>query len=172
MRAIRQETNMNNACFSQQGMTLIEVMIALLILAIGLLGVAALQSQGQQHTAAAQVRTHATVLANSFIDRVRINRIVANNGGYGDFSSTTRPAAANCRTNSCTTTLLRNFDVNEWLDQVENTLPAGRGTIAYSTTLNRYTITIFWALRESETERDSAGNIIATEKSMTWVMSP
>jgi type IV pilus assembly protein PilV len=162
----------SNAPFSHaHGMTLIEVMIALLILAIGLLGVAALQSRGQQYTAAAQVRTHATVLATSFLERARVNRVGAQRGDYA-FSAAPTGTLKNCRTTSCTTAELSTFDISQWLQEVENTLPAGRAQATYSTSSGRYTLTIFWALREAETETDSSGAVTATEKSMTWVMSP
>jgi|GEM_PF-749886 len=56
------------------GFSLIEVLVAMFILAVGLLGLAALQAQGLRSGSAALVRTQATILANEIIDQMRANR--------------------------------------------------------------------------------------------------
>ena len=62
------------------GFSIIEVLVALLVLAIGLLGLAALQAQGLRFNHDAYVRTQATHLAYDIIDRMRSNR--ANAAAY------------------------------------------------------------------------------------------
>ena len=58
----------------ERGFSLIEVLIALLVLAIGLLGLAALQAQGLRFNHDAYVRTQATHIAYDIVDRMRANR--------------------------------------------------------------------------------------------------
>lgn len=58
----------------QAGFTLIEVMVAIVILSFGLLGVAGLMVTGIQFTHSAQQRTMATQLAYDMIDRMRSNQ--------------------------------------------------------------------------------------------------
>jgi len=55
------------------GFTLIEVLIAVLVLGIGLLGVAGLQSVALSMNQGSYVRTQATVLARDIADRMRAN---------------------------------------------------------------------------------------------------
>jgi len=57
----------------ESGFTLLEVLIALLVLAIGLLGLAALQTTGLRSNQMATSRTHATQLAYDITDRMRAN---------------------------------------------------------------------------------------------------
>ncbi|MEZ5447075.1 MAG: type IV pilus modification protein PilV [Gammaproteobacteria bacterium] len=55
----------------QRGFTLLEVLIALVVLAVGMLGIAALQARGMQYNTDAYARTQATILAYDIIDRMR-----------------------------------------------------------------------------------------------------
>lgn len=59
----------------QQGFTLIEVMIAVLILGFGLLGLALLQTMNVRFVQSSNYRTHATNLSYEMLDQVRVNRI-------------------------------------------------------------------------------------------------
>ncbi|HEY0335498.1 MAG TPA: type IV pilus modification protein PilV [Stenotrophomonas sp.] len=59
----------------QGGFTLIEVMIAVLVLGIGLLGFALLQTMSVRFAQSANYRTQATNLSYELLDRVRINRV-------------------------------------------------------------------------------------------------
>jgi type IV pilus assembly protein PilV len=56
---------------SQLGFTLLEAMIALVVLSVGLLGLAALQARSMQYNSEAMTRSQATVIANEIIDRMR-----------------------------------------------------------------------------------------------------
>ena len=65
---------------SQSGVGLIEVMIAVLVLAIGVLGVAALQSLTLKNAAGSASRTQASIQVYSMMDIIRADR--ANFGTY------------------------------------------------------------------------------------------
>jgi len=58
---------------NQRGLTLAEVLIAVVILSIGLLGIAGLQLTGLRGAQSANLRTQATVLANDIAERIRAN---------------------------------------------------------------------------------------------------
>lgn len=66
-----------------RGFTLLEVLIALLVLSLGLLGLAALQVQSMRNNQSANYRTQATSLAYQFIDMARSHR-GAGAAGAGD----------------------------------------------------------------------------------------
>lgn len=59
------------------GFTLIEVMIAVLVLGFGLLGFALLQTMSVRFVQSANHRTQATNLAYEMLDQMRVNRIAA-----------------------------------------------------------------------------------------------
>jgi type IV pilus assembly protein PilV len=65
-----------------RGLTLVEILVALLVLSIGLLGLAGLQSASLRFNTSAYFRTQATALAYSLADRMRANREAALGGEY------------------------------------------------------------------------------------------
>ncbi|MCS6948044.1 MAG: type IV pilus modification protein PilV, partial [Steroidobacteraceae bacterium] len=65
-----------------RGFTLIEALIAVLVLSIGLLGIAGLQLASLQTNSVAYQRSQATMLAYDLLDRMRANRTAALNGAY------------------------------------------------------------------------------------------
>lgn len=76
------------------GFTLIEVMIAVLILGFGLLGFALLQTMSVRFVNSANQRTQATNLAYDMLDQMRVNRIAAANYA-GDYTATETDCAPN-----------------------------------------------------------------------------
>jgi type IV pilus assembly protein PilV len=103
----------------QNGATLIEVLVALLLLSIGLLGVAGLQINALQVNRGAHVRSQASVLAYYIADRMRANRDSALAGGYNvAFGATPSGATINLR------------DVANWKAELASTLPAGDGEVS------------------------------------------
>lgn len=106
-----------------RGFTLIESLVALLIMSIGLLGVAALQLASLQANHGAFQRTQATFLAQDIVDRMRANRDAAIAGQYdiefGDAPPTTPSNTAE-------------IDLAAWRNRLVATLPAGASTAATS----------------------------------------
>jgi len=72
----------NHYVISQKGFTLLEVMISLVILSVGLLGVAGLQSLGLQMNSDAMQRTQANMLSYSIAEKMRIHPKSALAGDY------------------------------------------------------------------------------------------
>ena len=105
---------------NQRGTTLIEVLVAMLVLSIGLLGVAALQVNALTTNQGAHVRSQASVLAYDIADRMRANRVVALAGGY----NTTYAAVI---TGPVT---LAELDLFNWKAALTATLPTGEGELA------------------------------------------
>ena len=103
----------------QSGLTLIEILVTLVIMAVGLLGLAGLQSAAIKGSADISQRSQALWLANSLADRMR-----ANTEGIGSYaslstSSCSAPATncsdhgANVSGSACTPTQIATFDVWE-----------------------------------------------------------
>lgn len=72
--------NQNN--YLQQGIALIEILISVLVLGIGLLGIAALQSSSVRYSQSAQERTTALIMAGTLTEIMRANPNVARTGSY------------------------------------------------------------------------------------------
>jgi len=104
---------------AQRGATLVEVLVALLVLSIGLLGVAALQVSALQTNQGAHVRSQASVLTYDIADRMRANRAVALAGGYNVLYTVTPSGGA-----------LNELDLQNWKAALTNTLPTGQGEIS------------------------------------------
>ena len=86
----------------QKGFTLLEVLVAVLVLAIGLLGLAGLQATSLRVNQSASMRSQATNLAYDMADRIRANRGAALAGSYDSQAlATTPPACAVITLNSC-----------------------------------------------------------------------
>jgi len=122
----------------QHGATLIEVLVAMLILAIGLLGLAGLQTVSVQSNQGAYYRSQATILANDIVDRMRANRVaaIANRSSY----SVSFPASKSDNTISGT---VATQDINGWLNALALSLPQGTGSLSLDNT-NNITVIICW----------------------------
>lgn len=113
-----------------QGFTLLEVLIALVVLSIGLLGLAGLQSTGLRFNQSAGMRTQATQLAYDMSDRMRANMTAVNAGSYLGSSSAVPTAVANCHnTTGCTSANMAADDLANWHLAVTRYLPMGEWVI-------------------------------------------
>jgi type IV pilus assembly protein PilV len=127
----------------QSAFTLLEVMIALVIFSIGMLGLAGLQSAGLRSNQISYSRTIATQLLYDMSDRIR------NNPGV-DYATTAPSGGTNCVTGAvCTPAQMAAFDLFEWNQQLvdpeagyTSALPNAVGFIELNG--NVYTISIGW----------------------------
>lgn len=131
----------------QTGMTLLEVLIALLVISVGLLGMAGLQLTGMKMTNDAYFRSQATWLAYDMFDRMRANLNQASNtNNYKIFYSDSAPSATNCASTACTPAQMATYDLAAWKNALAAKLPAGNGEISYANTGTgrTYVIAIQW----------------------------
>ena len=120
------------------GFTLIEVMVSVLVMSIGLLGLASLQATSLRFNNDSSAQTQAAYLASDMADRIR-----ANVSRASDYPATSASANANCYTSAgCSPVQMAANDIHEWNDALA-TLPAGQGTIT-ALAGGLYTITVMW----------------------------
>lgn len=111
----------------QRGSTLIEVLIALLVLSFGMMGMAGVQSVSLRGNQAAYFRTQATSLSMDIIERMRANLTGVGAGAYNNVAGS---ATASCFTTAgCTNTQMADQDINDWLAQVTALLPGGTAVV-------------------------------------------
>ena len=124
------------ACRRAQGVSLIEVLIAVLVLSIGLLGVAALQAQALRNNQSSFQRTQAVMLSYFMLDAMRANRQAAVNGQYN--------LAKTCAAPSDTGNLI-SHDNHAWLDAVKKNLGDNSGSCGeINCTANLCTLRVYW----------------------------
>jgi type IV pilus assembly protein PilV len=99
---------------SQRGTSLLEVLVTIVILAIGLLGLAGLQSRLQASEMEAYQRAQALVLLNDMASRVATNR--SNAPKYATGTATPLGAGMTCPTDTSTRRLA---DLSEWCNALQ-----------------------------------------------------
>ena len=122
----------------QQGLTLIESMIALLVISIGLLGIAALQLTSMQQNSSALHHSKAVWVGYDMADRIRAN--VSRFADYAGIDSV-NSYSQDCMSGPCNNAQLVTSDAEEWARKLQE-LPAGRGTVAGNA--NRLLVTVMW----------------------------
>ncbi len=111
------------------GYTLVEVLVALVVISIGLLGLAGLQVTALKQNQSAYMRSQATLLAYDLLERVRANPSGLTPGGYFSDRNDWK-ANTNCTTTSgCNPTEMARHDLSGWLTQLQQELPGGEGLL-------------------------------------------
>ncbi len=133
----------------QSGVTLIEVLISVLILSVGLLGLAAMQLHASRFNHSAYLRSQASFLAYDYYDRMRSNRAEAiNETSYLLNLNTTPATPSNCSTSACNESEMAAFDKSQWKQAVTSLLPDSDAEVTTAnlslTGTKLLTITIFW----------------------------
>lgn len=128
----------------QSGFSLLEVLISLIILAIGLLGIAGLQATGLKQNHSAYMRSQATQFAYDIADRMRANMTAVDSYSTADpcpDQAQTDPLPNDC-TAGCSPIQMAANDLCEWRSAISETLPLDETTISKASGI--HTITINW----------------------------
>jgi type IV pilus assembly protein PilV len=122
----------------KNGFSLVEILVSVAVLAVGLLGLAALQVNTIRYNHSAQLRSVAISQATSMIDRMRANYAGVKAGLYDNLSGI--PTAISCT--GCSTSQIAQRDLYQWNTSNAALLPLGQGTVVNNGT--QYTVTIRW----------------------------
>jgi type IV pilus assembly protein PilV len=135
-------------------MSLLEVLVAIVVLALGLLGLAALQMTSLKGGHGAYLRSQAAQLAYDMSDRIRANRESAPD--YVFALPDPRPACDRALAPAGT---LPQRDVAEWLNSLACVLPAGNGRVQRVAGTDVYDISVRWIEREADEEGGTDGEL-------------
>ncbi|MBL8252617.1 MAG: type IV pilus modification protein PilV [Candidatus Competibacter sp.] len=119
----------------QGGFTLLEVLVALVIISIGLLGVAILQMTGLKNNHSSAYRSQASILAYQMLESMRANRKEADSGSYNIALADATPSSSST---------IYNNDIINWRTALARLLPSGNGSINYTRATGIVRITIEW----------------------------
>ena len=137
----------------QSGTTLLEVLITVVLVSVGLLGLAGLQLATVQNTNSAGERFEATTLAQDILERMRANRLRALNGEY-DLAMLDDPAGDD---------LVVATDLDNWMAALQ-TLPQGDGAIEVEDGL--VTIDVKWTDASDDNAAETTDMAIVLETSL------
>ncbi|NOY63639.1 MAG: type IV pilus modification protein PilV [Gammaproteobacteria bacterium] len=150
--------DLNHATQRQHGFSLAETLIALFVLAIGLLGLANLQFKSLRLNYDAYLRTQATIQAQDIAER-----LIANLPAATRYTQIEPPVITpDCNANSCSPTQLSAYDLDAWRSTLARLLPSGVGTITKHGVI--YTITINW---NNGVPNNPPGSVILTVATTT-----
>jgi type IV pilus assembly protein PilV len=107
---------------SSGGFTLLEVLVSVLVLSIGLLGLAGLHVTALRNSQSSYFRSVATQLAYEMADRMRANPQGVDAGNYNNGAGTND----NCETGACTPAQLAGYDITQWRNALSGELPDTR----------------------------------------------
>ena len=145
----------------QVGFTLIESLVALVVLSVGLLGVAKLVLGAVHADDSAYMRGQATQLAYELLDQMRANRPggIATNYTYPG----TAPQNNNCATAACTPLQLAQLDLFNFNARVTQALPTGTFTVGTVTDIFNDTIATITVSWDDSIAASAFGNLGAAQ---------
>lgn len=116
----------------QHGVSLIEVLVAVLIFSVGMIGLAGLLVMATRANHGGYVRTQVTYLAHNMANRMSANPIGVWNGDYNVDYPASSATVVSCA-GGCTPAVLAQHDSGLWSRQLKTFLPNPKATISCST---------------------------------------
>ena len=146
----------------QRGISMVEALIALVVISVGMLGIAGLYLTSMQASRSAKLRSYAVELAGSIADRIRANREAG--AAYNTASYGGEPSEHDCETARCSAANLAEDDLAKWLVDIRAQLPgadAVTGTVVVTDRADpesdNYVISVTW--REANSDIDYAYSV-------------
>ena len=144
-----------------QGYSLLEVLIAAVVIGVGVIGVAGMQIIGLRHTHSAHLLTQANILGNDMAERMRASMARVDSGSHDVFGGALEdPGCAAGR--DCSPAQPARYDAQAWTSAVAAELPNGVGALTRNAEQGTFTIRITWDERQDGGESISPKSYIMT----------
>lgn len=119
----------------QQGFSLLEVLITMLVVSFGLLGIAGIIITSLKNNQSSYARSQASLMVNDIVDRMRANRSSAEaSPSPYNLALSAAPSGAD----------IASADLTEWRAALATNLPAGTGAVAVDDATRKVTVTVQW----------------------------
>lgn len=126
----------------QTGVTMIEILITIIVVAVGLLGAVGLQVNSMKAGNNANFRYQATLLAYDMAERMRANPLGIKSNNYDAITVTD---TGTNYTGTITAANMYKQDIYDWKQSLKSQLPSGNGTVTVDGSDNRrFTIHVEW----------------------------
>ena len=114
-----------------KGFTLVEVLVALVILSVGLLSMATLMMLSLQSSQGAYLRSQASLLTYDIVERMRANYTQATStDDYVLAKGASATSNPNCRTSGCGSSDQAKQDLYDWRKSISDSIPSADASIA------------------------------------------
>ncbi|WP_168708474.1 type IV pilus modification protein PilV [Hydrogenophaga sp. PAMC20947] len=137
---------------AQRGISLIESLVALLVLALGILGLAGIQTRTLTDTRLTNARAAAIRMSSDIQERMKLNveaQSLAPNPYLVDFGAAAA-APVDCNTAACTAAQLAAFDIAQWKATLSTALPGGDARVFASPDDTRqFGVLVSWTNNQS-----------------------
>lgn len=158
----------------QQGMALIESLVAIVVLSLGGLALLGIQLRTLSDTQTSVRRAQAVRLIEDLSERIKVNPDgLAGLANYQLSWGTTPSATANCATTACNSTQLASYDLAQWRRSVAALLPLGNATVFFAgdesnaaLAPNRRQLGVMIGWRENERRKE--GESAADQTAFKW----
>lgn len=138
-------------CF-QRGVSLVEVMVAVLVLSVGVLGAASLQLNALRFNLSASYTTHASFIAYDMLERMRANSEELALYATEDVSGTCDPSSTNSS--------IRARDISDLVTAVTCYLPEGQASIRIAD--NLASVSISWSERRTLADAEDTRFVVSS----------
>ncbi len=120
----------------QNGFSMLEVLVTMMIVSFGLLGIAGIIANGLKANSSSYARSQASWFANDIIDSMRANRVTAELPAkpYDLLPTASAPSG----------TTVASTDLSNWRAALASALPSGTGGVAVDTTTKKVTVIVQW----------------------------
>lgn len=142
--------SIRSTSLAPRGMAIIEVLIAIVVFAFGMLSLAGLQVAALKYQKSAWSRSGAAMLTTDIVERMRANMPAVLAGNYtlsGSYEAVkaTPPAASSCdpRADACTAAQMAANDIAAWANLAASEMPAGAATLTGSMA-DGFLVTVMW----------------------------
>ena len=181
---------LNNQTTVQAGASLLEVLVALLIISVGLLGIAKTQALSLGNTKTASSRSIAAIQAASMASAMHANKfywagglapaIVSITGSTGGPSASTVSDATlsgkstDCLSASCDPSEMAAYDLRFWGSYMAQQLPAGAGSVQCTTIVDlvNCTIQVQWTEKYISLNQSTNGAQQTATQILTLLVQP
>lgn len=145
---------------AQHGVSLIESLVAIVVMSLGILGILGVQMRTLADTQTGVRRAQAIRMIEDLSERMKVNpNALGNMNSYKSAFAATPTAATDCKTSACTNSQLAAYDIAQWKQLVKTTLPGADAEIfvvADETDGSRRQLGVMVSWRENERSTDTS----------------